>query len=558
MTEASMGKMGPKTVVRNKRAVCSSSHARVTETMLQVMKDGGNAVDATIAGSIIQAVVEPHMTNHTGSVAFLYWEADSGHTFQLNGSGTLVPGLPPFRPVPGLSGSHLSGPGHNPCACIPGFMPSMAALHERFGSQPWDYLCQPAIDAARDGHIMSSFEYAALKSDLRLYTYFPSGRALYTPNGFLPDVGERFRNPDLAETLQRVASEGPSYFTEGDWAKHFVATANDLGWPINLAHMTEIPPEWVDPLRYEHRGYEVIQYYPPQRTGVFTAIVLGILKQFDLESLGHYAESAEALYVMAHALRYAHWELGMLRDPAVFEVPMDRWLSPEFHAMVADIIWHSRPKKDLREHVRIIAGDPGLAAGGISPVAANAQHQPSGSCELSVVDQEGNWAQSMNTLQAGGIPGVVVDGVPMVGSHAKTTMAAPMEGWFAGGGRLRSMVGSTIVLRDGRPWLGLGTPGYVYATIPQVLSSILDYGMDPYEASVLPRMFPLYDDYVLEIESRIPSEVATGLARMGVLLRPLEPYNTGMGSFQINWRDPETGLLNSSADPRRVGTAAGF
>ena len=120
------------------------------------------------------------------------------------------------------------------------------------------------------------------------------------------------------------------------------------------------------------------------------------------------------------------------------------------------------------------------------------------------------------------------------------------------------MIGSTIVLRNGQPWLGLGTPGYVYATIPQVLTSILDYDMDPYEASVLPRMFPLYDDYVLEIESRIPAEVAAGLARMGILMRPLEPYNSSMGSFQINWRDFETGGLSSSADPRRVGTAAGF
>ncbi|MCP4165178.1 MAG: hypothetical protein GY759_04695 [Chloroflexi bacterium] len=552
------GKFGPKPVVKNNQAVCSSSHSLVTDTMLQVMKEGGNAVDATIAGSMIQAVVEPHMTNHTGSVSFLYWEAATGRTYQLNGSGTLVPGLPPFRSVPGLPEVHLSGPGHNPCACIPGFMPSMAALHERFASKPWDYLCEPAIEAAEEGHVMSSFEYAALQADLRLYTYFPSGRALFTPDGFLPDVGERFRNPDLAKTLRRVATEGPGYFTEGDWAKHFVAAANALGWPINLAHMTAIPPQWVDPLRYEHRGDEVIQYYPPQRTGVFSALVLGILKQFDLESLGHYTETAEALYVMAHALRYAHWELGMLRDPAVFEVPVDRWLSSEFHAIVADIIWRSRPKKDLSDHVRIVTGNAALAAGGISPIATNAQHQPSGSCELSIVDPAGNWAQSMNTLQAGGIPGMVVDGVPMVGSHAKTSMAAPMEGWFAGGGRMRSMIGSTIVLREGRPWLGLGTPGYVYATIPQVLTSILDYGMDPYEASVLPRMFPLYDDYMLEIESRIPTEVATGLAQMGILLRPLEPYNTSMGSFQINWRDPETGLLNSSADPRRVGTAAGF
>ncbi len=163
-----------------------------------------------------------------------------------------------------------------------------------------------------------------------------------------------------------------------------------------------------------------------------------------------------------------------------------------------------------------------------------------------------------NTLQTGGIPGLVVDGVPMVGSHARTTMSYDIAGWFAGGGRIRSIVGSTIVLKEGQPWLSLGTPGNVYGTIPQVLSSILDFGIDPYEASVLPRLDPLRDDYVLEIESRLPESVVAGLARMGVQVRPLPMYDYNMGSFQISWRDPESGLLQSSTDPRRAGQALAF
>ena len=182
-----------------------------------------------------------------------------------------------------------------------------------------------------------------------------------------------------------------------------------------------------------------------------------------------------------------------------------------------------------------------------------------GSCELSIVDAQGNWVQMMNTLQSGGIPGSVVDGVPMVGSHACARLSDDIAGWLAGGGRIKSIVGSTFVLgQDGRPWLALGTPGNVYGTIPQVLSSILDYGLDPYTAAVLPRMDPLRDDYVLEIESRLPEQVVAGMTRLGIQIQPLPMYDYNMGSFQICWRDPASGLLHSSADPRRAGKAAGF
>jgi gamma-glutamyltranspeptidase/glutathione hydrolase len=146
----------------------------------------------------------------------------------------------------------------------------------------------------------------------------------------------------------------------------------------------------------------------------------------------------------------------------------------------------------------------------------------------------------------------------MVGSHAQTRLTADIAGWFTGGGRIKSIIGSTIVLHDRQPWLALGTPGNVYGTMPQVLTSILDYGMDPYEACVLPRLDPLRDDYVVEMESRIPDSVIAGLARMGIQVRPLPMYDYNMGSFQICWRDAQTGKLNSCADPRRAGKADGF
>ena len=407
--------------------------------------------------------------------------------------------------------------------------------------------------------LLRSFEYGVLQEELRFLTYFPCGRELFTPNGFVPEVGATFHNPALAQSLRNCAKEGPQYFSEGTWAQHFVAEANRLGWPIEMKHMVAIPPRWQEPLRYRHAGHEIVQFSPPERTGVFTAFVMGVLSNFDLRALGHYTESADALYLMAHALRRAHWELGLLYDPEIFHVPVETWLSEAYHKQVAEIIWGSRPKVDLSRHVALTAGYPALVAAGLPTGGSNGLHPPVGSCELSIVDAQGNWVQMMNTLQSGGIPGSVVDGVPMVGSHARALLTDDIAGWLTGGGRIKSIVGSTFVLaKSGQPWLALGTPGNVYGTIPQVLSSILDYGLDPYAASVLPRMDPLRDDYVLEIESRLPETVVAGMVKLGIQIRPLPMYDYNMGSFQICWRDPVSGRLNSSADPRRAGKASGY
>jgi gamma-glutamyltranspeptidase/glutathione hydrolase len=236
-------------------------------------------------------------------------------------------------------------------------------------------------------------------------------------------------------------------------------------------------------------------------------------------------------------------------------VPTDVWLSKDYHRIQAEILRHSKPKIDLSEHVKLTAGPPALAAAGVGP---EKPEPPAGSCELSIVDPEGNWVQMMNTLQSGGIPGEVVDGVCMTGSHAVANLQSSLMGWFTGGGRMREMIGNTLVLKDGQPWLSLGTPGNVHCTMPQVLSNLLDYGMDPYEAIDVPRLLPLTDDYKLAIESRIPESVVKGLAQMGVLVKPLPTYDYHMGSFQMAWRDEKTGLMSATSDPRRAGNADGF
>jgi gamma-glutamyltranspeptidase/glutathione hydrolase len=554
-----MSRQGPKEVVRGKRAVASSQSPIVTQAMLDTLRAGGNAVDAVICGSIVQATVQPEMTNHAGTVSALVHDAKTGRIHYLNSTGTLHPTLPPFRPHPPGLGGLATG---SPMACLPGFMPGMKALHERFGSKSWKSLVEPAIPWAEDGFPVDEFQRSLFDLFIESSGYFPDMRALFAPEGFSPSVGVKLRNPALASTLRGLADEGPDHFTQGAWARAFVARAHELGWKIQLSDLSANPPRWVDPIRYPHKQYEIVQPAPPERQALFCCIVLGILRHLDVSSLGHYTESAESLYYMAQALRRAEFELGMLHDPQFFETPLDVWMSDDHLASLAAILKRSRPKAgvDLTTHVQLTS-HPGFgrAFGWNGGAPAAPTKQPPGSCELSCVDAQGNWVQTMNTLQAGGIPGMVVGGVPMWGTHAQFGMSAGIHGWLGlPGSRIRCVMSNTMVLRDGRPWLSMGSPGNVFCTVPQMLSNVLDYPYDPYDAAVLPRMLPMADDYGITIETRIPERVVRDLAKLGATVRPRPAFDVPMGSYQQAWRDPVTGLLSASTDPRRAGVAGGY
>lgn len=549
VTGTGQGRVGPKEPVTGQRAVASSQHRIVTDTMLDTLRAGGNAVDAAIAGNLVQAVVQQDMTNHAGTVTALVYDAKTGEVAELNSSGTIVPGLAPFAPIPMGKGLYAAAPG-TPRAVAPGFMPGMKALYERFATLPWARLCESAVHWAEEGHEVTSFEHLVLAQTVDFFLYTGSGRRHFTPGGHLPQVGDRWASPELAETMRRLASEGPDHFLTGKWAQDFVARGNELGWGVRLENLTAIPPRWSSGHRWEHKGSTVVQQSAPERQGIFCQIVLGILDELDITSAGHWSDNAEALYYLAHALRRATLETGILNDPTVFGDPTGPLTSPALIKGFAAILRNAKARIDLTEHVKLTRGVPAVAASG-------AAKQPAGSCELTVVDAQGNWVQMMNTLQSGGIPGEVVGGVPMVGSHAMNSLASPIEGWVTGGGRMRSILSNTMVLRDGKPWLSLGSPGNVHCTVPQVLSNILDFGMDPYAADDAPRCLPYEDDHTISVESRVSPGVPAGLAKLGVLTNPLPAYDYHMGTYQMAWREDD-GRLGTCTGPRREGVAAGL
>jgi len=553
---------GPRTPVSGLKAAVTTDSAIVTETMLKVLKGGGNAADAGIAGALVQAAVEPFMTNHAGLITFLYYEAKTGKVHQLDSLGGFPSGLPPFKPVPPSTGSYAAYP---PSAIIPGFMPGLKEIHRRFGTRKWSALCEDAVQWAERGHPVSTFEYGVNLFGEKFITYFPEGREFFQPQGMFPNVGEIFVPKGLAATLRQVAQEGPDYMISGAWAEQFVAKANEMGWKIRLDHMTETPPRWVEPIRYPHHEYEIVSLGPPQAQGLFIGVALGVLKHLGIRDMK--AGSADHLWAMGHALRQAsrHWEYA--QDDTIYGVPRDEVLDDGYHAHLAKMIHKSRPKVDLTEHIRLsgdaVSGGDMMSAlfggGGKPRLGKSESKQPTGSCEIAVVDAEGNWVQMMDTLQGSGIPGMVIGGVPMVGSHATFGgLMSSMDATLVKGAKVRCIIGNTLVLKGGRPVFSAGSPGNVHCTVPQVLTYALDLKLDPYAAVDAPRMLPMTETRGITIEDRLGPGAVEDLHKLGVRVAVTPGYDYHMGSFSVIARDEKSGAYTAIADPRRCAVADGI
>ncbi|WP_029138084.1 gamma-glutamyltransferase [Nakamurella lactea] len=530
-----------------KHAMVSTQHPAVTDAAVAVLREGGTAIDALIAACLVQATVAQELTNHAGTVTVLHYQRATGRFQQLNSPGRVVPGLAPFRPLPVVPGTYSAQqPGAG--AVVPGFMPALARCYADHARLPWARLVAPALEAATEGHRISPFEYQVMAWMLPYFQWTQSGRAHFTPSGRQPQVGEVWRQPVLADTLQQLANEGPGHFISGGWARAFVERGNELGWPVRLQHLGASPPEWEDPIRFPHGPDEIVSLAAPQIQGVSLALVLGMLRELDVTSIGHYDEEPLARYFLAHVLRRVRTEVGYLNDPKVFDDPTEVMLDPGFQAGLASVIRRSVPHRDLSEHVHLTSRTPS------APVPLGTD-----SCEISIIDPDGNWVQAMTTLSGSGIPGEVVGGVPMTGSLTDTSLDPPqnISGWYTGGGRVRTVMGNTMVVRNGEPWLALGTPGKVEATVPQVLSNVLDFAMSPDAAEATALSMPLQADYSLPMEMSVAPGMEAGLARLGIRVTPLGLTNWHLGSFQMCWRIGDS-VLAGAAGSRREGKAAGF
>jgi gamma-glutamyltranspeptidase/glutathione hydrolase len=542
---------GRKPVARGARAMASASHPIVTQTMLDVLRRGGNAVDAMIAAAILQPVLEPQMSTLAGGLSMLFYEAGTGRLHYLDAELDHTSKDAPIGVTVGAGLTETSGRRIG----VPGTVAGLQAAAQRFGTLKWAEYFDPAIRLAERGFPMYSFLYGEMAdAALGRISAHPSGREEYLPDGYVPPVGATVTRPRLAATLRRLAADGPDYFYKGEWARRFVDAVQASGGALSMDDLAAYEVRWEDPVRTTYRGVEVASSPPPATAGTLIAMVLNILEPVDLAGQPHYADSLQTMMLVREAFSLAETDSeAYVRDPLSFQVPLTTLLSKEYARLRSALARGSGPlasgvseaaaMRQTGDHDWITAGPAGASRP--DPHYSDTNH-------LVVVDAQGNWATITHTVYGSTFAtGLVVDGIGVNSGNA-------FPGTSAGKGRrVVSPFPPTMVLKEGKPWVALGSPGLSSRAVTLVLVNLLGFGMDLEKAIDAPRFQGSMPGQTFVVESRVREEVRKGLASAGVRVQPTAPYNWHFGSIHAVMRDP-SGALLGYADPRRGGHAEGY
>jgi gamma-glutamyltranspeptidase/glutathione hydrolase len=502
-----------------------------TGTAIDILRRGGNAVDAAVAAAAVLAVVEPNQTGIGGDCFVLFAPKGEDRLIALNGSGRAPCAATAdwylergFAAMPTYS-SHA--------VTVPGAVDAWARLVADHGSKGLDELLQPAIRYADQGfpvHSRCAFEWA--DSAAHIANDANAARVLL-PGGRPPAVGEIFRNPQLAQTLRGIAKEGRKGFYEGPVAEDIVASLTAKGGLHRLADLAENTPDYVEPVRTGYRGYQVSQI-PPNNQGITALIMLNILANFQLGALKPL--SAKRLHLEIEAGRLAYRDRDAhIADPQHAQVPSDALLAPDYAARLAARIDPERAMTDL---------PPGLM-------------QRSDTVYFCVVDRNRNAVSFINSVYHSFGSGIMTPntGIVLQNRGAGFRIAPGHPNCIGPGKRPLHTIMPGMVSKDGRAVMPYGVMGGDYQPFGHVhfLTNLLDFGCDLQEALDLARVF--YSGDVAFTERGVPAEAVRGLAARGHRVEPApEPFGGG----QAIWIDWRRGVLTGGSEPRMDGCALGY
>jgi len=444
-----------------------------TMVAIDILRRGGNAIDAAVAAAAALGVVEPFSCGVGGGGFMVLYSARDGHVYTLDGRETAPAAFRPDslidpttgKPIPFLEGV-TSGLGVG----VPGTPRLWEQALARFGTMPLAEALAPSIGIARGGFEVDQTFHDQVASNSSRFQDFSSTRALYLPDGQAPAVGSIFRNPDLARTYQQLAGHGMKAFYGGDVANAIVTTVQHP--PLVPGATRIVRPGLMTaqdlaayrallraPTNVHYRGYEVFSMGPPSSGGSTVGEALKILEGYNLGSLSR----AEALYLMLEASKLAFADRNQfLGDPDFVNVPLQGLLSDGYAAQRRALIGATALT------VPVPPGDPTP----FNPVSSTTH--------LTVSDRFGNVVSYTFTIEQIGGSGIVVPGSGFLLNNELTdfnfvpgTANSP-----AGGKRPRSSMAPTIVLHDGKPLLALGSPGgaTIITTVLQLLLERLDLG----------------------------------------------------------------------------------
>ena len=530
---------------------------------VEVLRSGGNAVDAAIAVQFALAVVNPEAGNIGGGGFMVVRRADgTAAALDFREKAPLRATRDMYLDSTGAVAKGRSTVGHLAVG-VPGSVMGMWQAHARFGTKPWAELVDPAVKLASafvvTPRYLDSFDQETA-DDL---AKFPGSAATFLVDGHPPALGTTIHNPDLAETLTRVRDQGADGFYRGKTADLIVAEMKRGGGLITKADLERYTAPWRDPIRFDYRGYGVISMSPPSSGGVALAESLNMLETFGLKDLPWH--SAGHIHLLAEAWKRAFADRNhYLTDPDFAAMPVDVLTSDGYaHARAAEITDHALPSLQVQPGVEAFThtGAPDTSAN--PPEGMHTTH-------FSIVDKAGNAVAVTTTLNSLFGSDVTVTGAGFLlndemddftskpGSANQYGLVQGEANAIAPGKRMLSAMSPTVVLDPaGRLFMVLGTPGgpTIITSVMQVLSNVVDFSMPLGAAVAAPRVHHQHLPDRIDYErGGLPDDVVEKLKAMGQNPREDRDLSGDIQAIRVT----ADGKLEGVSDPRRGGKAIGY
>ena len=511
--------------------MAATSHPLSTLAALDVLRQGGNAVDAAVTACAVQCVVEPMSTGIGGDCFALLAPGGGPEVIGFNGSGWAPQALTAEHLLQqGISSIDIQSP-HS--VSVPGAIDAWDTLLRDHGSIDLDQALQPAISYAEEGWAVTPRVATDWARNVAKLSADASSAAKYLTGGRAPKAGETWRLPELAETLRTIAKEGRSGFYEGGVAEDIVAYLSGLGGCHALDDLAEMRGEYVTPISTDYRGHTMLQI-PPNGQGITALMMLNILAEYDLASLD--PNGVERLHLETEASRMAYAARDRyVADQRQADVPVEHMLSMEF-------------ANEMRAQIR---PDKAVTA----PEATGPAYRDT--IYLTVVDKDRNACSFINSLYMPFGSGLTAprSGVILQNRGAGFRVEPGHPNNVAPRKRPLHTIIPGMCMKDGKVAYSYGVMGGGYQPVghTHVLTNMIDYGMDPQEALDSPRVFHISGR--LDVERGLGEDVMAGLAALGHEVgRPEMPWGGGQ-IIAVDW---ENGTLSGGSDPRKDGCALGY
>jgi len=543
---------GGRTPLRVKNGIVTSASKLASEVGVEALKAGGNAVDAAIATAFALAVTWPSAGN-IGGGGFMVYHGDDGHatTFDFREKAPLAS---TERMYLGLDGNVVANSNHIGALAVgvPGTVAGLWKAHQELGSLPWAELVAPAVKLARDGIPISYSLYTGFARSKGRFDQYPSSAAkFFKADGSLYEMGETWRQPDLAHTLELIQNNGADGFYKGENAERLAGFMVDIGGIITEEDLLKYEPQEREPIRGTYRGYDIVSMPPPSSGGVILVEMLNILEGFDLADMGH--NSADYLHVLTETMRRAYADRAEhLGDPDFNEgMPLQRLMD-----------------KDYAETLR--ASIDMDTASQSSPADFAQIYESEETTHFSIVDKEGNMVSMTYTLEFGYGSGIVVEGggyllnnemgdfnaVPGVTTARGLIGTAP--NLIEPEKRPLSSMTPTIVAKDGKPIFTAGSPGgkTIINTTMQVILNVIDHEMNIAQSVEAGR---IHHQWLPDVTSIETGGLSSDTVRLYEEKGHRVTERAGQGAAMAVYHDHENGLFEGAADSRRGdGAAVGY